>query len=584
MRFRELAEAYEKIEETSGRLDMMGLLAEIFAKAESREIGPIIYLTQGVLAPPFEGVEVGMGAKLAMQAIAVATGYDLKAVEKNAKKSGDVGDTAEELISERRQRSLHSEELAVLKVFESFHRIARISGHGAQEKKIGGLVELLNSSDPLEARYIVRFVIGALRLGAGDSTIMEALSIAKTGGRAEKESLERAYNLCSDLGLVAKTLYEDGPEGIRRFGIRLFHPVRPALAERLSSAEEIIGKLGTCAADAKYDGFRMQVHKRGNEVEIYSRRLEKMTPMYPEIVAGIRAQVRARDAILEGEALAYNEDSGEFYPFQTTIQRKRKHGVAEKAAEFPLKLFAFDLLYADGRELIREKYSERRKALESLVREGDRIRVSDSAVVSTAAGLQKFFDDCISRGLEGIIAKDLNAEYVAGARKFAWIKLKRSYKGELADTIDVVIVGYLLGRGARTEFGFGGFLGAVYDEDEDRFKTITKVGTGFTEEQMKGLKRALDRIRLKEKPNNLDSEIVPDVWVAPKYVVTLAADEITRSPKHTAGRGKDGESGYALRFPRLKGDIRADKGPKDATTVREIAGMFARQGRRALGA
>lgn len=582
MKFRELAGIYSGIEGTSGRLDMMAMLAKAFEKASAREVAPIIYLSQGVLAPPFDGIEVGMGPRFAMQAIAISSGYGLETVERKAKKSGDIGDTAEELIAGRRQRSLHSEELAVLKVFESFHRIARISGRGAQEKKIGSLVELLNSATPLEARYIVRFVIGALRLGVGDSTMLEALSIGKLGDRSGKDDLERAYNQCSDLGLVGETLYEKGIEGVRKFGIKLFHPVRPALAERLASAEEIIEKLGRCAADAKYDGFRMQVHKKGGEVAIYSRRLEKMTAMFPEIVEGVKKQVKLKEAILEGEALAVNEESGEFFPFQTTIQRKRKHGIDEKAAEFPLKLFAFDLLFADGEDCTKLKYAERRKMLESVVSPGGRIGVSESVTVATAAQMQKFFDDCISRGLEGIIAKDLDAEYVAGARKFAWIKLKRSYKGELADSVDVAIVGYFAGRGQRAEFGFGGFLGAVYDEEEERFKTITKVGTGFSEEQMSLFKKTLDGIKLKEKPKNLDSEIVPDVWVAPKYVVTLAADEITRSPMHTAGKiGED--SGYALRFPRLKGGIREDKGPKDATTVKEIVEMFNLQKKHSLG-
>lgn len=582
MRFCELAEAYERIEKTSGRLEMMGLLAEAFAKASPGEIDKIIYLSQGVVAPPFEGLEVGMGEKFVMRAISTATGYSREAVEKHYKKSGDLGTTAAELIKEKRQQSLHREELTVLKVFESLKKIATISGAGAQERKIGSLVELLNSATPLEAKYITRFPIGKLRLGVGDSTMLEALGVAKLGDRSAKEDLERAYNLCSDLGLVGKTLWEKGMDGIRKFEVKLFHPIRPALAERLPSAEEIIGKLGKCAADQKYDGLRLQVHKKGSEVEIYSRRLEKITSMFPEVIDGVKKQVKAKEAIFEGEALAVNEQTGEFYPFQMTIQRKRKYGVKEMAEEYPLKLFAFDLLYEDGEDYTKTPYAERRKLLEKAIAKGDRILMSGSIITDDAKELQRFFDEAVEKGLEGIIAKDLNAEYVAGARKFAWIKLKRSYKGELADTIDVAIVGYYAGRGARAEFGFGGFLGAVYDSEEERFKTVTKVGSGFTEEQMVELKKMLDKIKLKGKPKELDSEMEPDVWVEPKYVVALTADEITRSPTHTCGKTKT-ESGYALRFPRLTSDIRSDKKPEDATTVSEIMEMFKMQKKHVLG-
>ncbi len=581
MRFRELAEAYEKIEATSGRLDMMALLAEAFKKALPSEIDKIIYLSQGVVAAPFEGLEVGMGEKFVIHAIATATGYDEKTVGKLYKKSGDLGDTAQELIKEKRQQSLHREELSVSKVFDSFKKIAVISGAGTQEKKIDALVELLNSATPLEAKYIIRFPIGKLRLGAGDATVLEALSIAKQGDRTAKDDLEHAYNMCSDLGLVAKTYYEKGLEGIKKFHIMLFHPIRPALAERLPSAEEIIEKLGKCAVDQKFDGFRVQCHKKGDAVELYSRRLEKTTAMFPEIVAGVKKQVKAKEAIFEGEALAINELTGEFYPFQVTIQRKRKYGIGEKAEEFPLKLFAFDLLFEDGKDYPKIPYGERRKQLEKAISKGDTILPSGSIITDDAKELQRYFDECVEKGLEGIIAKDLNAEYVAGARKFAWIKLKRSYKGELADTIDVVIIGYYAGRGARAEFGFGGFLGAVYDADEERFKTITKVGSGFTEQQMVDMKKMLDKIKVKEKPKRVDALISPDVWVEPKYVVTLTADEITRSPTHTCGKAKD-EPGYALRFPRLTAEIRSDKKPEDATSVAEIIEMFGMQKKHTL--
>ena len=578
MKFSTLADAYEKLEATTGRLEMMGILAELFKQASAKEIDRIIYLSQGLAAPPYEGIEVGMGEKFVEEAIAIATGYSRSKVEEVYKKTGDLGKTAEQLLVSKKQMSLFEEPLTVEKVFENFLKIAKTGGAGSQEIKIKSLAELLNSATPKEAKYITRFPIGRLRLGIGDPTILDALSKFKAGDKSLREELERAYNLCSDLGLVAKTFFEEGIEGIRKFKVKVFNPIRPALAERLPSGEEIIKKIGKCAVEKKYDGLRMQCHKQGEKIEIFSRRLERMTHMFPEIVEAIKKQVKAKDAILEGEALAFNETTSEYYPFQLTIQRKRKYGVAEMAVEYPLRLFAFDLLYADKNDYTKTPYVERRKKLEKIISEDEVIKPSELIITDDPKKLEEYFEDAIGKGLEGIIAKDLNAEYVAGARKFAWIKLKRSYKGELADTVDLAIVGYLLGKGRRARFEFGGLLCTVYDEKEDMFKTIAKIGSGFSEEQMKELKNILDKIKVDKKPARVDSLIEPDFWVDLKYVVTVAADEITRSPTHTCGKKKD-EMGYALRFPRMVGEIREDKKPEDATTVKEILEMYKMQKR-----
>ncbi|MBI5159594.1 ATP-dependent DNA ligase [Candidatus Micrarchaeota archaeon] len=579
MLFKELAEAYEKIEATAGRLEMTAILAELFSKAKASDVAIIVYLTQGRVAPPHEGIEVGIGEKFVERAIAGTTGYSLKEVGKKFKEKGDFGLVAEELAGKKKQQSLASEELSVEKVFESFMKIAKSSGAGSQELKVKLLGELLNSASSVEARYIARFPLDQLRLGVGDPTILDAFSQLKRGDKSLREELERAYNLCNDLGLVARVLLEEGEEGIRRFKVRAFSPIRPALAERLSSAEEIIEKLGECVVESKYDGFRCQVHKKGDKVKLYSRKLEETTKMFPEIVEAVKKQVKANEAVFEGEALAFNEESGEYLPFQVTIQRKRKHGVKEMAEEFPLKLFAFDLLYADGKDYTVEVFEERRKKLGEMIGKGGEIKLSEAKRVKTAKELEDYFEDRVSKGLEGIVAKDLKQKYVAGARKFAWIKLKRSYKGELADTLDVVVLGYYLGKGARTEFGFGGLLAGVYDEKNCEFKTIAKIGSGFTEEQMKELEKELEKIKVKAKPKNVNSLLEPDVWVEAKFVVTVSADEITRSPVHSCG--KKGEAqGYALRFPRMVGSgIRSDKAPQDATSEKEVIKLFGMQKR-----
>ena len=589
MFFEQVAEYYSKLESTSSRLEMIDLLTELFKKAKKSEIKSIIYMTVGSPAPPFQGVDLGVAEKLAEEAIATATGAEKAKVEASFKKTGDLGLTAEQFISGSRLRRMSGDKFEINDVLETMLKIARTGGEGSKDAKIKMLANLLAASRPLEARYIVRFALGQLRLGAGDATILEALSKAATGDREFKPRLEEAYNICSDLGLVGETMMRDGKKGIEEFKVTLFNPIRPALAERLPTAEEILEKMhGRCAVESKYDGLRAQVHvdRKSKRVEIFSRRLERLTEMFPEITAAALKEVNADKAILEGEAIAYDETTNQFRAFQETIQRKRKHGVEEMSTEMPLHLFAFDLLYLDGESYLNKKYSERRKTLESIVKGNGTIRLSDMMLATKPKEMERYFETAIEDGLEGIVAKDLDAPYIAGARKFSWIKMKRSYKGELSDTVDLVVVGYYRGRGIRTEFGFGGMLAAVYNEKTDMFETITRIGTGFTEENMRALKKLFEKIKTAKRPARVESLIEPDYWIEPKYVVTVRADEITKSPMHTAGRHKEGdeEIGYALRFPRIVSNgIREDKSPEEATTTKEILEMFRQQRKTKVG-
>ncbi|MGC8587290.1 MAG: ATP-dependent DNA ligase [Candidatus Micrarchaeia archaeon] len=581
--FNDVAKHYEKLEGISSRLAMIDELTDMFKKVDNNEIRNLIYISQGMLGPPFMSPETGIAEKFAEEAIARTTGYSKEEVISSFRKTGDLGVTAEEFITKSRLKPMAKRRLSINDIFGIMQKIAETSGQGSQDTKIKMLSELLVSSTPLEARYIVRFALGTLRLGVGDATILEALSKSKTGERSFKESLEKAYNICSDLGKVGETLFKEGAKGIENFKVELFSPIRPALAERLPTAEEILERMGgKCAVESKYDGLRAQVHidKKAKKIEIFSRRLERLTSMFPEIVKAALTEVNAKEAILDGEAIAYNDVTGEFRPFQETIQRKRKHGVKEMSEELPLHVFTFDVLYLNGESYLQKPYHERRKALESIVANTGTMRIADRTIASTPKELENYFQDVVGRGLEGIVAKDLNAEYIAGARKFSWIKMKRSYRGELTDTVDIVIVGYYLGKGTRAEFQFGGLLCATYNEKKDVFETITKIGTGFSEAQMQEFKELLDKIKVKSKPARVSSLIEPDFWVEPKYVITVKADEITKSPMHTCGRERqaDGtEFGYALRFPRIVGDIRKDKSPEDATTTKEILEMFNQQ-------
>jgi DNA ligase-1 len=591
MRFGELTKYFERLEAARGRLKMYDLLGELFSRAGGDEIAEIAYLLEARLGPPFAAANIGMGEQMVAAAVAAAAKKSEREVSKLYKTLGDLGLVARSLAPENRRSKL-----TVSEVYSSLLEIARTSGRGSAEKKVKGLADLIESASPLSALYIARFVVGRMRLGVGAPTVIEAVARSQPDAREARAMIERAYNLCSDLGLTLKTMRERGLEALKKFKVRVGAPVRMMLAERLPNAEAIVKRLGRCAVEAKLDGFRCQVHLRGRKVEIFSRNLERTTEMFPDIAAAVAGMVRARDAIIEGEAVAVNEATGEFHPFQVTAQRKRKYKIEEMAREFPLVFVAFDLLFADGKDYVNQEYRTRRDALEKLVKQSGRsaparsakaakpdarVRLVERIVTEDASELQEFFDEQIERGLEGVVAKRLDARYEAGARNFNWIKLKRAYRGELSDTIDVAVVGYLRGRGMRARLGIGALLAAVYNKKTDSFETVGKVGSGLSEKNWVRLRELLDEAAAHDKPARVNSRLIPDVWVEPQYVMTVLADEITRSPVHTCARDESG-AGLALRFPRVVGFIREDKSPEDATTVAEIKKMYAMQKKRRL--
>ncbi len=606
MRFEPVAQAFDEIEKTTKRLDMTVQLSKLFAETPADDMQNVIYLLQGRLAPAYKNIETGLGEKFVIQAIGKATGYGKEDVEKKFKKTGDLGETAFEFLEKKKQQALVHQTLTVKKVHDNFMKLAGQTGEGTQEMKIRLLAELLNSASSTEGKFITRFALGALRLGVGDPTLMDALAqvhleefkkgnsklIAEiedaSGKKTEeekdrklrmklREQIEAKYNIHADLGHVAALLTQHGLKGLNKIDIEPGVPIRPTLAERLPFAKEVIEKLGRCAVEAKYDGFRVQVHKKGKEITIFSRNLESMTDMFPEIVSAAKKELKSENLIVEGEALAVNEETNEFYPFQVTIQRKRKYDIDVKAKELPLKLFLFDAMLIDDQNIMHLPFIERREKIIKLIdKNAETIEPTKSIITDKAEEIDQFFNENVSAGLEGIMCKDLNAPYIAGARKFAWIKLKRSYKGELQDSVDLVILGFYKGKGKRTEFGLGGLLAGVYDPKEDLFKSVTRIGTGFSEQMLGDLHVLLNKHKVDHKPARVDSDVIPHVWVEPKFVVEVRADEITQSPMHTAGR-KDG-TGYALRFPRIL-KLRNDKEPEQATTVKEIIAMYENQKR-----
>ncbi|MEX2028558.1 MAG: ATP-dependent DNA ligase [Candidatus Curtissbacteria bacterium] len=573
MKFSTLASYFEKLEATPKRIELIDILSQLFKESDAQEIGKICYLIQGRVAPFFEPTELGMAESLVAQAIAKAYDTSKDEVIKAYRRLGNMGLAAGELAREHHPKGAPT----VTEVFNELHKIAKFVGKGTVEQKVTTLSNILKSLDPISAKHVVNIPLGTLRLGIGDPTVMDALSIARTGKKDLRPMIEDAYNKTSDLGYVAETFYKQGEKGLRGVKLIVGKPVRPALAERMPNAEEAVKRLGeTFAAEPKFDGFRVAVHKNGDKVELFSRNLENMTHAFPDLVEAVKVEVGAKSVILEGEAIAYNPTTNEFLPFQETTKRRRKYDVIEMAKKLPLALFTFDILYLNGKDITQKPHAERRKLLEKILPKNNAIvRIAEERVLHTPAEILKFFNETISEGLEGLMLKKLDAPYKAGGRGFHWIKFKRSQSGELSDTVDVVLLGVYTGRGKRTEFGVGGLLAGVYNEREDRFETISRIGTGLTDDEFRHVAEIAKKLRLAHKPARVVSKTEPSFWVEPKVVMEIFADEITKSPIHTAGE-VDGV-GYALRFPRLVRFREEDKRAEDCTTVEEIRKLYSNQ-------
>ncbi len=578
MDFSVLADAFERIEATTKRLEMMEYLVELFKATPPELIDKVVYLTQGKLYPDYLGLpELGVADKLAMRAISIASGRSLSEIEEAYKELGDLGKAAERVLAKKAQLAFFAQPLTVERVYATLDKIAKTTGPGSVDQKVRLLAGLLADASPKEAKYIIRIVTGKLRLGVADMTVLDALAQAFTGSRENRHVLERAYNLCSDLGAVAKAVAEGGLEAVKKFRIQLGRPIRCMLAERLPTAEEIIKKLGKASAEWKMDGLRMQIHKDGDKIVIFSRRLENLTEQFPDAVELARSHIKPKQAIVECEACAVDPDTGDLLPFQELMHRRRKYGIEKAAKEYPVALYMFDVLYVNGRDVTTEPYMERRKLLEEIIVQDEWVKVIPNIITDDPEELERFFEEAVQLGCEGLMVKDLKAPYRAGAREFSWIKLKREYQAELTDTIDLVIVGGYHGRGRRAG-KYGAFLLAAYDPENDVFKATTKVGTGFTDEDLAKFKELLDPLRIPHRHPRVVSLTEPDVWFVPKIVIEVIAAEITLSPTYPCGMDAIRKgSGLALRFPKFTGRIRFDKAPEDATTEKELIEMYKNQ-------
>ncbi len=581
MLYSRIVETYERIEGTTKRLEITGLLVDLLRRTPPSVIDKVVYLTQGKLYPDYLGIEIGIAEKLAIKSISTVTGMTESKVTAEYKKKGDLGTAVENLLASKAQSALRAESLTVEEVYDIFDRIARSAGSGSVESKIRQLTGLMSKASPAEAKYIARMALGRLRLGVADMTILDGLAQALGGGKDSRPLLEQAYNRSSDLGYLAKTLATRGVKAIESFQVTVGRPIRPMLAERLSDPREILEKMnGIAAAEYKYDGLRIQAHLSRRSVSLFSRRLENITDQFPDLQQLLGKGFAEGEIIVEGEAVPVDASTGELLPFQLISQRRgRKYELEKTIADIPVAVFLFDLLFADGVDFTQRPYPERREALGKLIRVGERLDLSRQTIVKEPEQLDDFMQKAVSDGCEGLMIKSIGPDsvYKAGARGWGWIKYKREYKSEMQDTVDLTVVGAFAGRGRRGG-SYGALLLAAYDGKDDVFRTVCKCGSGFTDDDLSKLPDLLEKYRISQKHSRVDSKIVADTWFVPGLVIEIIGAEITLSPIHTCGLNsiRPG-AGLAVRFPRFTGRYRSEKSPEDSTATVEIVEMYRNQ-------
>src|SRR3989338_5702704 len=576
MRFSYLSGVLEQLEKVTSGNKMREILSGLLKKNTKENIEAVSYLVLGLIDAEYKDVQTGMADKMVLRAIAVSAGINIEEAGRAFKQKGDIGLVAEKFRTKGDPREdfiIKGNELSVNDVLAGLRKIASTSGKGSQEKKINILASLLRYSSPKEAKYICRICLGTLRLGVAEMTVLDALSIAFSGTKKLRPELEKAYNNSTDIGFVAKTLATKGINEIRKVEVSIGKPIKMMLAQRVKKISEILDRHRETAAEEKYDGERMQIHKNGNNIIIYSRRLENITHQYPDVVGLAKKQIKARQCIVEGECVAVDE-KGNIQHFQLLMQRKRKHGIAEYVKKVPVAVYLFDLLYLNEKSYLNADYVKRTSALKNIVKETKGFGLARKIITSDADKIEGFFLKALERGCEGIIAKSISKEavYKAGARAWLWIKWKKEYSEKLRDTFDLVVVGAYFGRGKRSGV-YGALLCAAYNDKKDLFETLCRLGIGFTDNELAEMPKMFAKFKITKKHPRIDTEMKADVWFEPKVVIEVLGAELTLSPIHSCAKDFLKGKGLALRFPRLV-KFRNDKSAEQATTSKEVQDIY----------
>ncbi|HUL39833.1 MAG TPA: ATP-dependent DNA ligase [Methanomassiliicoccales archaeon] len=580
MLFQELAQVYEQVEARSSRLEMTDILANFFRTVDCASLPKVVYLTQGQLYPDFYPNKLGLADKLLMRTMVMATGMKEEQVQEIWLKEGDPGVVAQKVFQTRKQKTLFSEPLSLDRVYEGLVRITEAEGGGSQDLKMKLLAKLLSDATPEEAKFISRIVTGKMRLGVAAMTVVDALASA-FATKEDRDAVERAFNISSDLGKVGQLLCSDGVQAVRDLKVQVGSPMRAMLAERLPSPKEILERLGGKAAfEYKYDGVRVQAHITKKGITLFSRRLEDLTAQFPDVAKALREAFKGDSAIVEGECVPVDLNTGEMLPFQEVSHRRgRKHGLEDAIEDYPVKVFLFDCAFKDDEDVTSRPYLERRRILQESFERTDEVRFSEMRVLEDEGAVEAFFQEALKDGCEGLMAKSVEqgSVYRAGSRGFLWIKYKKEYRSEMTDTVDLVAVGAFAGRGKRAGV-YGALLMATYNDKDDVFETVCKLGSGFDDETLAKLPKLLQAHRSNGKHHKVRSKMEADFWFEPAVVLEVLGAEITVSPIHTTAMSKIREgAGLAIRFPRFTGRIRDDKDAREATTSKELEGMYRKQ-------
>ncbi len=545
MQYSKLADLYEQLESTAKKLEKRDMLAEFYKKSDS--IDKVVMMSTGSVFPA-GSYDLGLARELMKKIIAKSSGSSLDSVNKTFKETGDLGLTAEKLMQKKKQSFLASHALTVDKVFDNLKELPNLTGKGSQERKVDLVVELLSHASPKEARYIVRTIIGGMRIGVAEGIIREAIALAFD---KEPQQIEHAFNVVGDFGIVAEMAKKNNLKA----EVQLFHPIRVMLADAGPELKEAIEKFEETAIEYKYDGFRIQAHKDGNKVKIFSRRLDEVTNQFPDIEKMIKEQVYAKQCIIEGEVVAV-DNKGNPQPFQSLSRRiKRKHDIEKMVKDIPVQVNLFDVIYLNGKSLMNEPFKERWKILQKIIKQVKSLRLADHIETKDIEQAEKFYQSSLKAGQEGVIIKNLHAHYQPGKRVGYWLKIK-----PIMEPLDLVVVGAEWGEGKRAKWLSSMVLAA---RNKEELLETGRMASGFTEDQLEELTKKLKPLIIEEQDKIAK--------IKPQVVIEIGYEEIQKSQKYP--------SGYALRFPRLL-KIRDDKLPKDANTVRDIEKLFTMQKKR----
>jgi len=567
MDYNVLSDTCEKLEGTSSKLGKTDILSELFKKTPTELLPRVVLLSQGIVYQKYVQLELGIATQMMIKAISKATGFKQEDVEEKFKKNGDLGLTAEQCVKSRKQSTLLKKKLTVDIVFNNLQKLATVTGGGSQERKLGLIAELLSSAQPKETRYIVRTILGELRIGVAEGIIRDAIVNAfllkEKMSKEEKaeltEAVDCAWSILSDFGEVAKIAKEKGISGLKKVKVQLGKPIQVMLGEKAENIEEVVKEFGKVIAEYKYDGARIQCHKKNNEIWLYTRRLEDVTKQFPDVVGLCKKGLKPKECIVEGEVLGISSKTGLPLPFQILSQRiHRKYDIEKMAKEIPIQINLFDVVYVDGETLFDKPLKERRKILEKTIKKiPGKFQPTKLIISDDVKELEKFYKEALNAKQEGLFLKVLDSNYVFGRHVGGWYKIK-----PIMETLDLIIVGATWGEGARAKW-LSSYVLACRDPDTGKFLSCGMMGTGLTEENFQLMTETLKPLIISEKGR--------EVKIKPKVVIEVAFQEIQKSPNY--------ESGLALRFPRMI-RIRDDKGPDEADDIERVEELYKSQGRK----